>query len=134
MGRNVIAGAIAFFTGGNFTRLVGTLVAGVAIGAAGAWKVQTWRHGHEKTERIERAGRDLVRQVENRDRATSAYLQEDDDAEQAHQAIASSAGAISGRPEYQRECFGSDGLQQLRAAIGNGAPAARAGQGLRPPG
>lgn len=129
----MIAGAIAFLTGGNFTRLVGTLLVGAAIGAAGAWKVQTWRHGHEQTERVERAGRDLVRQVENRDRATSAYLQEDDDAEQAHQAIASSAGAISGRAEYQRECFDHDGLQQLRAAIRNGAPAARARQAVPAP-
>lgn len=130
----MIPGAAAFFTGGNFTRLVATLLTGIAIGGTSAWKVQTWRQGYEQTERVERAGRDLVRQVENRDRATSAYLKEDDDAEQAHQAIASSAGAISGRPEYQHECFGADGLQQLRAAIGNGAPATRAGPGLRPPG
>lgn len=132
----MISAAIGFVTGGNLTRLVATLVAGVAIGGYGAWKVQTWRHGHEQTERVERAGRDLVRQVENRDRATGAYLQENEDAEKAHQAIASTAGAIAGRSEYQRQCFDDDGLQQLRAAIAIGAPAspARAGQGLRPPG
>ncbi len=126
----MIAGALAFFTGGNFTRLAATLLVGLAVGGWGAWKVQTWRHGHEQTERVERAGRDLVRQVENRDRSTSAYLKENDDAEQAHQAIASSAGAIAGRPEYQRQCFDADGLQQLRAAIRNGAPTAGAGQAV----
>lgn len=126
----MIGAAIGFITGGNFTRLVATLLVGVAIGGTTAWRVQTWRHGHMETERIERANRDLVRQVENRDRATNNYLQENDDAEQAHQAIASRAGAIAGRPGYLVQCFDDDGLQQLRAAIGNGAPAARAGEAM----
>lgn len=126
----MIGAAIAFLTGGNFTRLVATSLAAAAVGGWFAWQVQTWRHGHAQTERVERAARDLVRQVENRDRATSAYLQEDADAEQAHQAIASRAGAIAGRPGYVVQCFDDDGLQQLRAAIRNGAPSARAGQAV----
>jgi hypothetical protein len=129
----VISAAIGFFTGGNVTRLAATTLAGIAIGGWCAWQVQTWRQGHAQTERLERAAKDLVRQVENRDRAPGAYLQENDDAENAHQAIASAAGAIAGRPGYVVQCFDDDGLQQLRLAIRNAAPAARAGEALRPP-
>lgn len=49
----MIAAAVGFFTGGNFTRLVATTLAGVAIGATGAWKVQTWRHDALAKERVE---------------------------------------------------------------------------------
>lgn len=129
----MIGAAIGFLTGGNFTRLVATSLAAAAIGGWFAWQLQTWRQGYAQTERVERAARDLVRQVENRDRATSAYLKEDDDAEQAHQTIASAASAIAARPGYVVQCFDDDGLQQLRLAIRNAAPAARAGEALRPP-
>lgn len=50
----MIAGAIAFFTGGNFTRLVCTALVCVAIGAWGGWRVQTWRHAELASEQIER--------------------------------------------------------------------------------
>lgn len=129
----MIGAAIGFITGGNATRLAATTLAGVAFGALFAWHVQTWRHGYLQTERVERAGRDLMRQVENRDRATGAYLQEHDDAENAHQAIASRAGAIAGRPGYVVQCFDDDGLRELGAAIGNVAPPARTGQALPTP-
>lgn len=118
----MIGAALGFLTGGSATRLVATLLAGVAIGGTGAWKVQAWRHGHNEAQRIEQAARATLREIERRDRITTDHTTEQADADQQHTRIIERVRVINAGPGAAVQCLTADGLRALGAAIDNGAP------------
>jgi hypothetical protein len=128
----MIGSALGFITGGSFTRLAATLLAGVALGGWGAWQVQGWRAGHNQAQQIERLARDTLRQVERGNTASTIYQTEQADAEQVHTRIVERVRVINARPASVVQCLDADGLRELGAAIDNGAPAA-AGSGATLP-
>ena len=118
----MIAAALGFITGGSAPRLAATLLAGVAIGGTGAWKVQTWRHGHNEAQRIEQAARATLREIERRDRITTDHTTEQADADQQQIQIVERVRIINAAPGAAVQCLTADGLRALGAAIDNGAP------------
>jgi hypothetical protein len=120
----MIGAALSFLTGGSFTRLAATLLAGVALGGWGAWQVQGWRAGHNQAKQVERQARDTLRQVERGNAASTTYQTEQADAEQVHTRIVERVRAINARPAAAVQCLDADGLRELGAAIDNGATTA----------
>lgn len=126
----MIGAALSFVTGGSVTRLAATLLAGVALGGYAGWQVQGWRQGHLRAKAIEQQARDQLRQVENRDRASAAYQQEQADADREHIKIVERVRVINAGPAGAVQCLTDDGLRALAAAIDNGGPAAGPGLAL----
>lgn len=126
----MIRAALGWVTGGSATRLAATLLAGVALGAWGCWQVQGWRQGSLRADAIEQQARDTLRQVENRDRASAAYQQEEAHADQQHIKIVERVRVINAGPAGAVQCLTDDGLRALAAAIDNGAPTAGPGLAL----
>lgn len=121
--RAALSTAAGFVTGGSATRLAATLLAGVALGGWSGWHVQGWRHGHLRAQAIEQQARDTVRQVENRDRASTTYQREEAHADKIHTQIRERVRVINARPGAAGQCLDDDGLRELGAAIANRAPA-----------
>jgi len=113
----VIAAVLAFITGGSAARLVATLLVGVAAGSWGAWQVQNWRQNTIELQRIQRAAKDLVRQVDIQDRAAGTYVREQANAKTIYERITVEVDKIVERPVYLDQCFDADGMRQLGAAI-----------------
>jgi uncharacterized protein HemX len=128
----VIRAALGFVTGGSATRLAATLLAGVALGGWAVWQVQAWRHDSQRTQAIEQQARDTVRQVENRDRASTTYQTGEAHADKTHNEIRERVRVINAQPAAAGQCLDDDGLRELGAAIDNGAPPA-AGPGSTVP-
>lgn len=116
--------------GGSAVRTVVTLLAGIAIGVWTGWQAQGWRQGDLRAKAIEQQARDQLRQVENRDRASAAYQQEQADADREHIKIVERVRVINAGPAGAVQCLTDDGLRALAAAIDNGAPAAGPGLAL----
>jgi hypothetical protein len=110
--------------GGSAVRTVVTLLAGIAIGGWTGWQAQGWRQGDLRAKAIEQQARDQLRQIEHRDRASAAYQQEQADADREHIKIVERVRVINAAPAAAGQCLDADGLQQLGAAIDNGAPPA----------
>lgn len=126
----MIATAMGWFTGGSFTRLTATLLVGVALGAWGGWQVQGCRQGDLQAKAVQQQARDQLRHVENRDRASAAYQQEQAHADQQHIKIVERVHVINAGPAGAVLCLTDDGLRALAAAIDNGAPTAGPGLAL----
>lgn len=126
----MIRAALSFVTGGSFTRLTATLLAGVALGGWAGWQVQGWRHGHIRAQAVQQQARDQLRQIENRDRASAAYHQGEANADQQHIKIIERVRVINAGPAGAVQCLTDDGLRALAAAIDNGAPSAGPGLAL----
>lgn len=124
--------AAGFITGGSATRLAATLLAGVALGGWAGWCVQGWRQGSLRADAIEQQARDTVRQVENRDRASTTYQREEAHADKIQIQIRERVRVINAQPAAAGQCLDDDGLRELGAAIDNGAPPA-AGPGSTVP-
>lgn len=120
----MIRAALSFVTGGSATRLVATLLAGVALGAWGGWQVQGWRQGNLRAQAIEAKARETLRQIENRDRASTTYQTEQASADKTHTQIRERVRIINAAPAAAGQCLDADGLRELGAAIDNGAPPA----------
>lgn len=129
----MIRAALGFVTGGSATRLAATLLAGVALGGWAGWQVQAWRHDSQRTQAIEQQARDTVRQVENRDRASTTYQTQEAHADKIQIQIRERVRVIAASPAGAVQCLTDDGLRALAAAIDNGAPAATGGLGLALP-
>ena len=121
--RAALSTAAGFITGGSATRLAATLLAGVALGGWAGWQVQGWRQGNLRAQAIEQHARDTLRQVENRDRASTTYQTGEAHAQQVHVQIRERARVIHATPAAAGQCLTDDGLRELDAAIDNGAPA-----------
>jgi len=121
---NPISTALGFVTGGSFTRLAATLLAGVALGGWAGWQVQGWRADHNRVAQVERQARDTLREVERRDDISTGYLKGQTDADQIHTQIIERVRVVNARPAAAGQCLDADGLQLLHQAIDNGAPAA----------
>lgn len=121
----MIATVLGFLTGGSFTRLAATLLAGLALGSWAGWQVQGWRADHNRVKQVEQQARDTLRQVENRDRASTAYQQEQAHAEQVHTKIVERVRVINARPGAAVQCLDDDSLRELAAAIDNRPAATR---------
>jgi hypothetical protein len=130
--RAALSTAAGFVTGGSATRLAATLLAGVALGGWAGWQVQAWRHDSQRTQAIEQQARDTVRQVENRDRASTTYQTGEAHADKTHTQIRERVRVINAQPAAAGQCLTDDGLRELGAAIDNGAPPA-AGSGSTVP-
>lgn len=128
----MIRAALGFVTGGSATRLAATLLAGVALGGWAGWQVQAWRHDSQRTQAIEQQARDTVRQVENRDRASTTYQTGEAHADKIQIQIRERVRVINAQPAAAGQCLDDDGLRELGAAINNGAPPA-AGPGSTVP-
>lgn len=126
--RAALSTAAGFITGGSATRLAATLLAGVALGGWAGWQVQGWRQGNLRAQAIEQQARDTLRQVENRDRASTTYQTGEAHADKTHTQIRERVRVINARPAAAGQCLDDDGLRELEAAIANGAlPAAGLG-------
>lgn len=130
--RAALSAALGFVTGGSASRTVVVLLAGVALGGWTGWQAQGWRQGYLRSQAVQQQARDQLRQVENRDRASTAYQQEQAHADKTHTEIRERVRSINARPAAAGQCLDADGLQQLGAAIDNGAPPA-AGSGRSVP-
>ena len=128
----MIRAALGFVTGGSATRLAATLLAGVALGSWAGWQVQAWRHDSQRTQAIEQQARDTVRQVENRDRASTTYQTGEAHADKTHTEIRERVRVINAQPAAAGQCLDDDGLRELDAAIDNGAPPAAGSGGTVP--
>lgn len=127
----IITTALAFFTGGNATRLAATLLAGAALGGWAGWQVQGWRHDHLRAQQLERQARDTLRAIERRDTVSTTHLEAQAHADQTHTQIIERVLGIAARPAAAEQCLDADSLRELGAAIDNGAPApARTGPAL----
>lgn len=120
--RAALSTAAGFVTGGSATRLAATLLAGVALGGWAGWQVQGWRQGSLRAQVIEQQARDTLRQVENRDRASTTYQTGEAHADKTHTEIRERVRVINARPAAAGQCLDDDGLRTLGAAIDNGAP------------
>ena len=120
----MIRAALGIITGGSFTRLTATLLAGMAMGGTAGWQVQGWRQGHLRAQAVQQQARDQLRQVENQHRASAAYQTEQANADQQHTRIIERVRVINAGPAGAVQCLTDDGLRALAAAIDNGAPAA----------
>ncbi len=120
--------ALGWLTGGSVTRLAATLLTGVALGGWAGWQVQGWRQGSLRAQVIEQQARDTLRQVENRDRASTTYQTGEAHADKTHTEIRERVRVINAQPAAAGQCLTDDGLRELDAAIDNGAPPA-AGSG-----
>lgn len=126
----MIRAALSFFTGGSVTRLAATGLAFAALGAWAGWQVQGWRQGNLRAQAVQQQARDQLRQVENRDRASATYQQEQANADQQHIKIVERVRVINAGPAGAVQCLTDDGLRALSAAIDNGAPATGPGLAL----
>jgi uncharacterized protein HemX len=129
----MIGALFAFVSGGSATRLAATVLAGVALGGWGAWQVQGWRHEAQRSQAVQQQAADTLRQWNNRDRASATYQTEQASATQTHTQIIERVRIINARPAAAVQCLDADGLQQLGAAIDNGAPTTAAGSGADVP-
>lgn len=118
----MIANALGWLTGGSATRLAATLLAGVALGGWSGWHVQGWRQGHLRAQAIEQQARDTLRQVENRDRASTPYQTGEAHADKIQIQIRERVRVINAQPAAAGQCLTDDGLRELGAAIDNNAP------------
>lgn len=128
----MIRTALGWVTGGSFTRLAATGVVFYALGSWSGWELQGWRQGNLRAQAIEQQARDTVRQVKNRDRASTTYQTGEAHAEQQHIKIVERVRVINAGPAGAVQCLTDDGLRELGAAIDNGAPPA-AGSGRAVP-
>lgn len=120
----MIRAALGWVTGGSFTRLAATGLAFAALGAWGGWQVQGWRQGELRAQAIEAQARETLRQIENRDRASTTYQTEQASADKTHTKIRERVRIINAAPTAAGQCLDADGLRELGAAIDNGAPPA----------
>lgn len=116
------AAALGWITGGSATRLTATLLVGMALGGWAGWQVQGWRQGNLRAQAIEQQARDTLRQVENRDRASTTYQTGEAHADKTHTEIRERVRVINAQPVAAGQCLTDDGLRELDAAIDNGAP------------
>lgn len=119
----MIRTALGFVTGGSITRLAATGLVFYALGSWSGWQVQGWRQGSLRAQAIEAQARETLRQVENRDRASTTYQTEQASADKTHTKIRERVRIINAAPTAAGQCLGADGLRELGAAIDNGAPA-----------
>lgn len=124
----LLSTAAGFITGGS----AATLLAGVALGGWAGWQVQAWRYDSQRTQAIEQQARDTLRQVENRDRASTTYQTGEAHAQQVHVQIRERVRVINAGPAGAVQCLTDDGLRELAAAIDNGAPPAAGPGGAVP--
>lgn len=104
--------------------IVAALLAGLALGGAGAWQVQAWRWRAADAERLEverearRGAEARIDQAATRHEATRAQLQE-----QRAQLTEERERAIAAAPDWHAgQCWDDDGLRGIAAALGASAP------------
>ena len=99
-----------------------------AVGAAGAWQIQEWRHDADDKARVEQAARDSLRRAENADRAAGDYEETKTAAEVRERVVIKEVTRVVEKPVYRNECLDDDGLRILAADIqartASGKPAA----------
>lgn len=104
----------------------GILAAGVAIGSAGAWKVQNWRADAADKQRLETQAEDRrMREKAAGDSATS-FEQDRVTNEARSRTVTVTVEKIVERPVYRNICLDDDGLRaindQIRRAANPGEP------------
>lgn len=107
----MIRAAIGFFTGGSFTRLAATLLAGAALGATATHQVHRAINAQAQVQR----DRATLQAIEAAHRETTRYQEQADAAiEQANtRALANARSAAGARSQ----------LERLRLQLATGAPA-----------
>jgi hypothetical protein len=92
-------------------------IAALAIGFAGAWKTQEWRHTAARVDAVERAAKDTFRNVERQDSAVGDYTKDRENAKVIYRKIFVEVDKIVERPGYAAQCIDSDGLRILYDAL-----------------
>lgn len=104
------------------------LIVGLAVGFAGAWKTQDWRYGAKEAARLSA----IAQAEKSRDKASYAaattFEKGRTHVETVFQTITETVEVIVDRPVYSATtCFDADGVQALRAAIGETAAPSTSG-------
>ena len=124
MGAGVIgAAALAFVTGGSWTRLTATLLTGMAIGGWGAWQVQGWRAASAELQRTQAAQEQHSKNEKRRYIASESYQKESARDRIVYQTRTRILRQVVERPVYRHICLDADGVQQINDAIAGVAPA-----------
>lgn len=92
-------------------------IAALALGFAGAWNVQNWRHDSALLKQTQRAAKDTFRNVERQDTAVGDYTKDQANAKVIYRRIVVEVDKIVERPVYRNQCLDADGLRILGAAI-----------------
>lgn len=98
---------------------------GLAVAAAGTWRVQEWRHDGIDLERIEAAQETERLRARAADSASAGHETFKERERVIYQTITETVDRIVERPVYRAACFDDDGLRQLNAAIRGTEPASR---------
>lgn len=102
------------------------LAAGLALGAAGAWKVQGWRHDAAEKSRIEQEARAMLRRQENAIEASVKFQASQASADAREAEVVKEVIRVVTKPVYREQCLDDDGMRILAADI----QAANARRGL----
>jgi hypothetical protein len=108
--------------------LIAVLLAGLAAGGGGAWKVQDWRYGAKERERLDAIERDRRFAEKRVDTAATGHESDKAQIRTEFITITETVERIVREPFYAPgapACLDPDGMRQLRSAI---APASAASQ------
>lgn len=100
-----------------YTHIAAALLA-AAIGATGAWKVQSWRWEAADARRLQTEQRDALRRMERADTAAVVHEQHRAELRQAAQVITREVERVVEVPLYRGECLDAAGLQLVDRALG----------------
>lgn len=114
---NLITTAIGFVTGGSWTRMAATLLAGIAIGGWSAWQIQSWRADSAALQRETAAREQHAANERTAHTASTSYQKESAHERIVYRDRVKVVQQIVDRPVYRSTCLDADGLQQINDAI-----------------
>jgi hypothetical protein len=106
--------------------IVAALIAGLALGGAGAWKAQAWRHDSAELQRINQEGRDQLRRQEVAIDQSAKFQAGQASAAEREPVVIQEVIRVVSKPVYLERCLDDDGLRIIAADI----QAANARRGL----
>lgn len=114
---NLVTTAIGFITGGSWTRLAVTILAGIAIGGCSAWQIQAWRAAGAELQRETDAREQHTANERTAHTASTSYQKESAHERIVYRDRVKVVQQIVDRPVYRGTCIDADGLQQINDAI-----------------
>lgn len=101
--------------------LLAAVLAGLALGSAGAWQVQAWRWRAADAERLEQEREARRSQERVADQAAQAHERERAALRVQQQVITREVERVVESPVYRNECLDADGLRLVAQAAGAAA-------------
>lgn len=127
------AAALAFVSGGSWTRLAATLLAGFLLGGWCAWQTQSWRASHAELQRTQAAQEQHSKNEKRSYGASESYQKESAHVKERVRTVRVNVEKIVHRPVYRNICLDADGLQQINDAAGHQPATAGSGAAVRRP-